>query len=206
MKLNYFDIYGRAEAIRLALTYKKVEFEDNRIDGAKWAELKPQAEFGQVPLFEHDGKKLVQSIAILRYIGRLYDMYPNEVDVAYQIDSGLDAVEDYLRSYLKFHFEKEEERKKQFKEDFLKFAENWFAIINKRLAGPDQKFIAGDRATILDMALFSLATIFYLNEASPVNAEIKPLVDSQANLKGYFQYWQEEFKDYLAARPQPRPI
>ena len=60
-KLYYFDIYGRAEAIRMLLTHAKVEFEDHRINGEQLGELKAEGklEFGQIPMLEHDGKYLV---------------------------------------------------------------------------------------------------------------------------------------------------
>ena len=61
-------------------------------------------EFGQVPMLEMpDGHRFVQSWAILRYLGRIYDYYPIEdAKIAWKIDSTIDAVEDFLGAYFKF--------------------------------------------------------------------------------------------------------
>ena len=40
MKLYYFDLYGKAECIRMALTVAGAQFEDVRITGDSWTELK----------------------------------------------------------------------------------------------------------------------------------------------------------------------
>ena len=39
-KLVYFDIYGRAEYIRMIFGYAGVEFEDQRV-GEEWPKVKP---------------------------------------------------------------------------------------------------------------------------------------------------------------------
>jgi len=62
MKVYYFDIYGKAEAIRMLLSKAGVAFEDVRVSGESWAELKGSGtlEYGQVPMVElDDGTKLV---------------------------------------------------------------------------------------------------------------------------------------------------
>ena len=130
-KLYYFDIYGRAEAIRMLLTHAKQEFEDHRINNEQVAELKAagKLEFGQLPMLEHDGKNLVQSWAILRYLGKLFGYYPETVEDAYRVDSTLDAIEDYLGKYFKANFEKDADRKKQYESDFLAFLPGWLTAI-----------------------------------------------------------------------------
>ena len=70
-KLYYFDLYGRVEASRQAFTIAGVAFDDVRVTGDSWKELKEsgKCEFGSVPMLElDDGTCLSQSMSILRYI------------------------------------------------------------------------------------------------------------------------------------------
>jgi glutathione S-transferase len=58
IKLWYFDMYGRAEPIRLMLTYLEAPFEDIRLSREEFGKLKAEGffEFGQVPAAEWEGK------------------------------------------------------------------------------------------------------------------------------------------------------
>ena len=69
--LTYFNMYARAEKIRMALTICGVEFIDNRIGGDEYKEFRAseKCEFGGLPILElEDGTCLSQAQAILRYI------------------------------------------------------------------------------------------------------------------------------------------
>ena len=83
LKLEYFDIQGPAEKIRLALSIGKVPFEDRRIKFDEWQQLKATMPFGKVPVLTIDGEdtRVTQSDALLRYAGRLanangVELYP----------------------------------------------------------------------------------------------------------------------------------
>ena len=58
VKLTYFDVDGLGEPIRFALTMAGVEFEDHRIAGADWQQLKPTLTYGQLPCLFVDGTQL----------------------------------------------------------------------------------------------------------------------------------------------------
>merc|ERR1712137_372054 len=61
---------GRAEASRLMLAYKGVEYEDCRITNEQWAALKPKTPFGSLPLLCYNGMELAQSMTIARFLAR----------------------------------------------------------------------------------------------------------------------------------------
>ncbi|MDJ0785269.1 MAG: glutathione S-transferase family protein [Myxococcota bacterium] len=70
-RLRYFELRGRAEAIRLYLHGQGVPFDDDRVvDAAEWAALQPTLPFGRLPIFEDGDVTLAESHAILRHLGR----------------------------------------------------------------------------------------------------------------------------------------
>ena len=209
MKLYYFDIYGRAESIRMLLAHAKVEYENVLINGDSLKDLKASGklEFGQVPMFEtEDGKHLCQSWAILRFLGRKYGYYPNDPEVAWKIDSTIDAVEDYLNSYFKFNFESNEEKKAIHKENWLKMLPVWVEAIEKRITSNGGKYVTGDKITIADFALAAVGFNMLLNEANPHFADSHPHIKDHEVLKNYANLLKESLGEHLAKRPQPRPF
>ncbi|XP_049803132.1 glutathione S-transferase-like isoform X2 [Schistocerca nitens] len=93
-KLTYFPVTGLAEPIRFLLSYGKIEFEDERCDKDKWQSLKESMPFGQVPVLEIDGKKLCQSTAICRYLGKQVGLSGANDWENLQIDMAVDTVSD----------------------------------------------------------------------------------------------------------------
>lgn len=105
-KLYYFDIPGKGESIRLLCRYAQLPFEDVRISREQFMAMKEAGElgniflmymhissylfiiqdYGQVPclaVLDANGvevKKLFQSAAIMRYLGKVanssYGLYP----------------------------------------------------------------------------------------------------------------------------------
>eukprot|EP00977_Amphora_coffeiformis_P015625 scaffold4599_cov219-Amphora_coffeaeformis.AAC.6 len=104
LKLYYFNIKGKGEAIRLMCAYAGWELDDVRFASRdEFTQLVEDGTlaFGQVPLLqvtESNGTvvhKLVQSAAILRYLGTLFRLYPqNDPLQAAAIDAVLDQETD----------------------------------------------------------------------------------------------------------------
>lgn len=209
MKLHYFDIYGRAESIRFLAAHAKLDLTNEIVSNEKLAELKSAGvlEFGQLPMLEVDGKHLVQSWAILRFLGRQHGYYPTDPETAWRVDSTIDACEDYLNTYFRMQFESNEEKKKVATENFYKFLPTWLAAIEKRIASNEtQKYIVGPKITIADFALACIGFNMLLNEANPSYAETLPHIEKHEILKAYANSIKEELGEYLASRPQPRPF
>ena len=70
--ITYFDFQAApGEKLRLCCVIGGIPFHDNRIKSKEWGELKPLTPQGMLPLLvKEDNTVLVQSEAILKYLGR----------------------------------------------------------------------------------------------------------------------------------------
>ena len=77
-RLVYFPEPGRAEAIRVALTLSKLEWEDIEVDGAVYTEMKNNGElpWEMLPVLQTANGTLAESSAILRFVGKSAGLVP----------------------------------------------------------------------------------------------------------------------------------
>jgi prostaglandin-H2 D-isomerase / glutathione transferase len=97
--VSYFPITARGESIRLAAVIGKIPFTNKAVSLADWPHVKNDIPLKQLPTLEiegEDGSKttVVQSLAILRYFGKLGGLYPEDPIEALKVDSMIDTVVD----------------------------------------------------------------------------------------------------------------
>lgn len=94
--VTYYDMAAsRGEEIRYALVLAGVDFDDQRIARADYPGMRAGLAFPHLPMFTMDGApRLGQTNAILRLIGRLHGLYPDDPMDAARNDAVMDAVED----------------------------------------------------------------------------------------------------------------
>ena len=115
--LNYWNVPGRGESIRVILTLGGIKFENNFVplplplenpenqspppfDDGTWGKLKPQTPWGTLPtLLLPSGETIGQQRAILRYLGKLIKhegnyLYPEEPETSARVDGFMDMMED----------------------------------------------------------------------------------------------------------------
>lgn len=159
LKLTYFDSPGRAEPIRVALFLAKLPFEDHRLKFPEFAALREQGAFplGAVPVLEVDGRPMIQTGAILRYVARTgqTDLYPTDPLAGLVVDSALDTFNDSVsHALMPSLFERDAAKKLEMRQAFAagplaracRYVEGLIA------AGPGP-FLTGSTLTIADLVL-----------------------------------------------------
>ncbi|XP_063925672.1 glutathione S-transferase-like [Zophobas morio] len=111
-KLTYFDGRGLAETSRFLFKYGGIEFEDVRIKKEEWPQWKEKFAFGQVPVLEHEGKQVGQSIAIARYLAKKVKLAGNDDWENLEIDAIVDTINDLRLKLVPIFYEQDEAKKK----------------------------------------------------------------------------------------------
>lgn len=161
IKLTYFDFPGgRGEDARIALFMAGVDFEDDRIAPSDWMKVKPKTPWGSLPVLEVEGLgRIGQSNAILAYIGRRWDMHPDDLWAAARHEAIMHAVEDVRHEIGKtFGIDDADalrEARATIADDFLP---RWAAHMEAQLG--DGPFIDGDDVHVADLKLFVLMSWF----------------------------------------------
>ena len=95
-KVTYFDFAGsRGEEVRLALVIAGVAFDDNRVKPDEFARMKAELPFGSLPILEMPGHGVfAETNAILRLIGRLHRLHPDDPWDGARHDAVLEAGEE----------------------------------------------------------------------------------------------------------------
>lgn len=190
IKLEYFNIVGVAEKVRLALVLSGTPFEDVRLSQQDWAARKPTARYGQVPILTlPSGDEIYQSDAMLRWAGAQGDgaLYPSDPATRLLIDEIIGVCGDMDRNwrpciYLGMRPEKyghagvDAESKgaivKTLREAFvtedLPLFAGYFSGFIERSGGP---FLAGSTITIADLQAYNQLAYFTKGIADHIPAD-----------------------------------
>ncbi|CAH1100579.1 unnamed protein product [Psylliodes chrysocephalus] len=199
-KLTYFNITALGEPVRFILSYGNIDFEDNRITyDDNWPSVKPTLPlpYGQMPIFEHDGKIAHQSLAICRFAAKQAKLVGSNDWENLEIDAAADTINDLRMKIGQYHYEKDPEVKEQKKgplfEETLPF---YIEKFEKQIEKNNGYFAVG-KLTWADLYFASL--LEYLNFMLG-----KDLTDGAPGLRGINEKVRAipQIKAYLDKRPQ----
>eukprot|EP00804_Cyclotella_cryptica_P030902 CCRYP_019751-RA/>CCRYP_019751-RA protein AED:0.03 eAED:0.03 QI:217/1/1/1/1/1/2/180/274 len=205
LKLEYFNIEGVAEPVRLALSVASIPFDDVRIPFDQWPSKKPSTKHGVLPEMTLPGGEIItDSMAMLRLVGEADEegkLYPSDVAKRVKIEQVLGLVGDLTRAwspslYLsmrpgRFGYPADwsgEEKDKVVKavreafmsEDFPRFMGYFEELVKENGDG----FLTGEDLTIADLSAFQQISYFTKGIAEHVP---KDCLDSFVGVKGWLE-------------------
>lgn len=201
--LHYFDVYGRGEIIRLILTHYGQVFTDHRVQYEEWPELCASnfSEFGQLPVLEIDGLRLVETKSITRYICQKFGSYPDNITDVYWVESLSDLRDDIINALA------DVVKKNDLNEIVRVYTEDipwWLAKIEARLVrnqGGDGWFV-GNSLTRADFEIFLLIWDGMLREG--LKERFGGIIKKFPKLDAFVERFLENsprVKSYLESRP-----
>lgn len=194
--LTYFDVRGRAEPIRLLLSYAGVPFEDRGISSGTWPQEKAAAPLGQLPYLteRRDGaaQAIPQTMAILRHLARAHGLDGKDEGERLAADVAVETAVDARTAHSELRYSpawSDETAKAKFAAEVLPVH---FARLDKLLG--DRTWFASASPTYADIVLFD--TLDRLLGSWPAVLEGWPrLVAFQARVRALPQ-----LAKYLASR------
>jgi glutathione S-transferase len=158
MTLTYFDApVSRGEECRLALHVAGLPFEDERLNEAQWAARKASTPYGAVPVLTIEGHRPVaQSNAILRLIGGMHGLLPQDAYESARHEAVLAAVEDMRAKLGPTGRIKDPAEKKRAREELASgFLPEWAGHLEQQVGEP---FIGGATLSVADLKVFVALT------------------------------------------------
>ena len=99
-RLIYFPVPGRAEASRIALSLSGIEWEDVEVNGSEFNKMKQEGKlpWGMLPILQTKEGTLAESSAILRYVGKVAGLVPEDPFQAAKVDEFIDGMGPIARA------------------------------------------------------------------------------------------------------------
>lgn len=156
-KVTYFKLAGsRGEEVRLALAIAGVPFDDIRVDRDAFLKVKADTPYGSLPVLEVEGHGAIgQTNAILRLIGRMHGMHPEELFEAARHDSLLEAAEDLRHKISATMRIKDDGAKKAARQELAAERIPQWGRCVERLIG-EGPFVAGPNPSVADIKLYMM--------------------------------------------------
>ena len=154
-KLTYFNFDGgRGEPIRIALHAAGIEFEDERLSFEQFGKMRHGTPFNALPVLNIDGADVTQTNSLLRYVGKMADLYPTDNLQALYCDEVMSGFEDVNHHVGQTLFLQGDELRLARE----KLVDGWLTIfikgLDKLLARGGGEYFADNQLTVADLKAF----------------------------------------------------
>ncbi|XP_066921031.1 S-crystallin SL11-like [Clytia hemisphaerica] len=200
--LNYFQLPGRVEPIRLMFHAAGVEFTDNRLSVEEWASSKSDASrfpLHRMPTLEVGGKIYCQSMAIVRFVARELGFYGNNATDQLMIDQLCETVLEMFMQLSSIPYDLEPDVRKAKLEEF--FASDKYNLpmgfLTKMLKENQngEGFFVGDKLSLADFQITGILILLKdIRDIKDEYPEIYALYQRVLNLEKIKKYMDSQKK------------
>jgi len=198
-KLTYFDTGGRAEPVRIAFHAAGIDFEDVRIGFPDFMAMRKNLRFNCLPTLEIDGTIVTQSNGMVRYVGKMAGLYPEDDLQALYCDEALGAIEDLLHA-LTPTFGLEGDELKAARE---KLVDGWMTTYVKGLGELIERggdYLADNRLTVADLKVAGVTQWLNSGHLDHVPTDLVERLAPALNKHAELVFAHPIVKAYYAAR------
>lgn len=175
MKLYMHPVSTTSRPVRLLIAENNLDVEEQLVDlmtgehtQEKYAAVNPNK---MVPVLEDGDFRLSESSAILKYLADKFELpsYPKDLQKRARVNERMDwFVTQFTREFcyglnypqlFPHHKRPSDEVQKATLAWAKERAENWLAVLDKSLIGPDQQYLCGNEITIADYLGACLITL-----------------------------------------------
>lgn len=189
-KLTYLNYRGRAELIRFILAQAAVDYEDNRIEPEKWAEVMQGIPFG-IPVLECPGNRVQGNGTIANFLAEKYNLAGSDQKGIEATREIIELAEKTWDKVSKVFWEKDATKKAEAEKDLI---ESFLPMTLKKFEemvmtnNSEKGWIIGQNATYADFAIAVLLDPLsnhkpHLLSVFPALAKLKASVEELPNIK-----------------------
>uniref|UniRef100_H2ZE04 glutathione transferase n=1 Tax=Ciona savignyi TaxID=51511 RepID=H2ZE04_CIOSA len=182
---------------RLVFAEAGVEYIDERIEQADWPARKSEMPFGKMPVLYVDGEPIAHSRALIRYLGRSFNlMGSSDMDAAI-VDMWLEVM---FEAVMQYPFSEKDETKKA---ELIEAMWNdhllpKFTKLNEQILKSGGPYILGEKLSVADVAVFSIIELSMkwfpgkTLDSVPLLTKMKECVKQRPNVAAWLQKRPEE--------------
>jgi glutathione S-transferase len=207
IKIEYFGLRGRAEAMKMMLAYAGDDFEEVTISYDDWPGLKADKEkypFGGLPMAECGGKRYGQTRAILRMIGSTYGFYDREDALScYQCDALMDCHGDMCDAGGVLLYAEGDDAVKAATEKLVAVTDCFLRNASGCAKKMGWSMCAGNKLTIADFCALMMYQVMAVNPNFVACAAVKAVWEKYPEMEACMVKLSStpKFCDWLASRP-----
>ncbi|BES99837.1 Glutathione [Nesidiocoris tenuis] len=169
-ELTYFDMSGLGEPVRVMLSYGNIPFDDIRLSKEKWADIKKETKFGQLPRLRIDGLELYQSRAICRYIATKIGLRSADAKEAALTDMWVDTFDDVRFMVVRWYYQEDSQERTENLENLkTKALTDVLSVFEKTLETENAEYFVNNKLSWADVMLFGY--LFYIADLLHTSGE-----------------------------------